>query len=585
MQSIIRINSSDGINPDTNSEADKYNVETAFIRLPLGSEYYQYKLSVRLGHSKLTKHFFVDCNLCNGFDEYDKSYSKVQTVIMLNCKFNKHNKSIFNSDTLYSDHEPVNYNNVNPQIYIEILDDSCLDFINAEKSAGHSVSELTIKNLCDQLKLICISDDEKIELISGFALRKRISNEEVLSALRSSGFDYLDYVLKNKIDINQIIYSRQNSDQQQEEIFMQNNDFPLFLQSNYTSNSQVTSKSILSLKEKLQIMSVFTDNKKNHNKINEELIKHELDLVYDRIIQFVNNNQNQILAELTFKEDTLQHEKEGRYEIQQYIKELKAKIQELQRVNDEQKIIYEQKMLQSQQQYDKQLILCKTEIETIRKEYFQDLQTEYQKYKSEIEQLKQSNESEKLTTSKHIERQQQQQHIQQEINSNDSITIQMQIEYQLLRQQLIDEKQDHDDQYNLIQQQLKLKNQRNTELQKQLTEEKNQRIIFFQQLQYKQSEITKQLESNVLQQAARIVHLENDNQSLLNTLSALKDQIERLNIQELQQSINDLEIQLSDKDKYITKLLEQIQSININNLQDKQIEKVITLLKKIEITE
>ncbi|CAL5970236.1 Hypothetical_protein [Hexamita inflata] len=160
----------------------------------------------------------------------------------------------------------------------------------------------------------------------------------------------------------------------------------------------------------------------------------------------------------------------------------------------------------------------------------------------------------------------------------------MQKEYQLLHQQLIDEKQDHDDQYALIQQQLKLKNQRNTELQKQLTEEKNQRIIFFQQLQQKQSEITKQLESNVQEQATRIVHLENDNQSLLNTLSALKDQIERLNIQELQQSINNQQIQLNNKDKYITKLKEEMEAININQLQDKQVEKVLNILKYVDVS-
>ncbi|CAL6075015.1 Hypothetical_protein [Hexamita inflata] len=76
-----------------------------------------------------------------------------------------------------------------------------------------------------------------------------------------------------------------------------------------------------------------------------------------------------------------------------------------------------------------------------------------------------------------------------------------------------------------------------TEIQAQLTDEKKQRQTFFMQLQQKQSEITKQLESIVKEQAVRIVHhafIENENQSLQNTLSALKEEIEKLNVSEYQ---------------------------------------------------
>ncbi|CAL6106297.1 Hypothetical_protein [Hexamita inflata] len=158
------------------------------------------------------------------------------------------------------------------------------------------------------------------------------------------------------------------------------------------------------------------------------------------------------------------------------------------------------------------------------------------------------------------------------------------MECQILKQQLIDEKIFHDQQQEIAQLYLKCTQQRNTELQKQLTEEKTQRLIFFQQLQQKQSEITKQLESTVNEQAARIVHLENENQSLQNTLSALKEQIERLNIQEYQKRIDLQNKQIEDKDAYITKLKEEMEAININQLQDKQIEKVLTLLKTLDVS-
>ncbi|CAL6013900.1 Hypothetical_protein [Hexamita inflata] len=99
--------------------------------------------------------------------------------------------------------------------------------------------------------------------------------------------------------------------------------------------------------------------------------------------------------------------------------------------------------------------------------------------------------------------------------------------------------------------------------------------------QTKQFEITKQLEANGKEQAARILHLENENQSLQNTLNVMKEQIEALNIQEYKQLIDKQKMQLEDNNKYITQLKEEIEIVNINNLQDKQIEKVLNLLKKV----
>ncbi|CAL6062568.1 Hypothetical_protein [Hexamita inflata] len=157
------------------------------------------------------------------------------------------------------------------------------------------------------------------------------------------------------------------------------------------------------------------------------------------------------------------------------------------------------------------------------------------------------------------------------------------MECKILKQQLIDESLAHENEQTILQQLLKQKSQRNADIQKQLTEEKTQRLIFFEDLQQKQSEITKQLESNVKNQADRIVHLENENQSLQNTLSALREQIEKLNIQEYQKRIELQVKQLEDQEKYITMLKEEMEKINVNQLQDKQIEKVLTILESVGI--
>ncbi|CAL6025946.1 Hypothetical_protein [Hexamita inflata] len=155
------------------------------------------------------------------------------------------------------------------------------------------------------------------------------------------------------------------------------------------------------------------------------------------------------------------------------------------------------------------------------------------------------------------------------------------MECQLLQQQLNDEKEYQNQQLELAQQQVNCAQQRNREIQKQLSEDNKMRVKQYQQLENKQFEITKQLEANGKEQAARILHLENENQSLQNTLNAMKEQIEGLNIQEYKQLIDKQKMQLEDNNKYITKLKEEIEIVNINNLQDKQIEKVLNLLKKV----
>ncbi|CAL5986278.1 Hypothetical_protein [Hexamita inflata] len=85
---------------------------------------------------------------------------------------------------------------------------------------------------------------------------------------------------------------------------------------------------------------------------------------------------------------------------------------------------------------------------------------------------------------------------------------------------------------------------------------------------------------------AKNVDLQNENQSLQNNLSTLKDQIEKLNISEYQKRIDSQNKELKDKDKYITMLKNELVSINVNQLQGQQIEKVLNLLKKtIDVSE
>ncbi|CAL6007971.1 Hypothetical_protein [Hexamita inflata] len=200
MQTIIRKNDPYGTDPETGGSAVYQSVETAFVRVPLHQKYWQAYLNTINGYKKLTKHFFVDCDVCYGFCSGSPIYSGLQTVIFLNCKFSS-------SDGV------ANHNGANPQIHIETIDDSCKQFTTSEKAAGRSVTELTIKVLCEQLKLIKIPETEKMELINGFIQRRNIQNEEVLAALCASGFDYIDFAKKKGMSDEQILIDLVKSNQ------------------------------------------------------------------------------------------------------------------------------------------------------------------------------------------------------------------------------------------------------------------------------------------------------------------------------------------------------------------------------------
>ncbi|CAL6013440.1 Hypothetical_protein [Hexamita inflata] len=390
--------------------------------------------------------------------------------------------------------------------------------------------------------------------------------------------DYSSFIQTNSMSSDQILVAMMKC----------NLDYSSFVQSNNMSSSEIinaASKSDLSLQEKQQLLSKYTDVKLEQKEINSALIKREYEKTSERVVQFINSKHNEIAIELAFKEVLLQQEKNGNKNIAEQIQELKTRIQDLQRINAEQKIEFEQKISECQQKYNAELIKCRNEVEAQMNEYQQDLKKEYEKYKTEIEQLKKVNEIEKQCSNKINEQQQKKYASDQEIDMNDTIANQLRDECELLQQQLIEEKQDHEEQYAIMQQLLKHQNQRNAVIQKQLTEEKKQRITFFEKLQQKQSEITKQLEQNVKDQASKILSLESEKQSLQNTLSALKEQIEKLNVSEYQKVIDKQKIQLKDNQEFITQLKEEITNINNNHLQDKQVEKVIGLLKAIKVSE
>ncbi|CAL6062584.1 Hypothetical_protein [Hexamita inflata] len=779
MQTIIRTNHCDGTDPETGGNADRKSVETAFVRMPLHQQFYQIYVGTYY-LTKVSKNFFVDCDMCYGFGNGNpnyKIYPGLHTVIFLNCKFS-------------SSCGAANNNGANPQIHIETIDDSCRQFITTEKAAGRSVTELTVKVLCEQLKLIKIPETEKMELINGFSQRRAVQNEEVFGALCASGFDCLDFVLKKGITSDQLITSMNNqgsttdqilitlakskldistfaekkglsneqvllvliknsidisefiqkkgisndqvliilaknsvdvsdfvqkkgiSNDQVLAVFVKNNidassfikekgytndqvivalaknnvdcsDFALknkisneqillllikenldcvgfalrrgmkdeqvliilmknnldytsfatsksisneeilvalaksdqdyqnfalnkgftdeqtlitlmksgvdikpFIQSKNISNEQIIrliQNSDLPLSDKYDLLQQITpvDLRSEQEDIHNALIKREYELTNERVLKFVNNKQRELILEIIFKEALLKQKKnEDDSEVNE-IAELKLKNQELQKQNLEIKLECEQKIAEIKTSYEAELIKCKNEVESLRKEYQQDLQKEYEKYKNEIEELKKTIEVEKQNTNIMQELKQKQHISDKEIDMNDTIANQLQIECQILKQQLIDEKEFHNEQQEHAEQQLKRVNQRNNDIQKQLTDEKTQRLIFFQQLQQKQSEITKQLEATVKEQASRIVHLDNENQSLQSTLNALREQIEKLNVQEYQKRIEMQTKQLKDKDEYIEKLKEEMEKINVNQLQDKQIEKVLTILKSV----
>ncbi|CAL5985174.1 obscurin-like_isoform X1 [Hexamita inflata] len=855
MQSIIRENTYQGTNPANGSTGDYPNAEIAFIRMSsLYSQYYQHYIAQSYsGYSKLTKHFFVDADVCYGYKAAGYTIQTgLQTAIFLNCKF-KGNGNL------------PDYNNSNAQIHIETIDDSCKEFTSSEKASGRSVTELTIKVLCEQLKPINIPETEKTELINGFIQRRGLQNEDVLGEMGAAGWDYIDFaqkkgmnndqvlvaliksgvdcsdfmqkkglnndqvlnvvvkqqtnisgfvqkkgisvdqvtaaminqnvandsaiitLIKSKLDTtilsqkkgitddeilniciksnldfdqftqskgisseqvlvaltkngadtssfilnkgmtndqiltvfanngidvqdfiqkkgisnDQVIISlaknfvdcsdfaqkkgisndqvlitlakngvdvsdfaqkngisndqvllflmknnldyvgfalrRGMKDEQVLTAFMKNNldynsfaisksisndqilvalvksglDFQTFAQSKGFTDEQVlitlmkakvdiqpftTTKNMssanqieiiqnsdLPLLDKYELLQQISpvDLRSEQENINNALIKREYEITNERVLKFMNNKQRELILEIVFKEALLEQKKTQDDSAVNEINDLKLKNLELQKQIVEKKLEYEQQIADIKTGYTTELIKCKNEIEAQTKEFQQNLQLEQDKYKAEIEELKKTIQTEMLNENKLVELQKNKRVSDAEIDKNDTIANQLRMECTILQQQLIDEKQFHDSQQELTQQQLKLITLRNTDLQKQLSDEKKQRIIFFEQLEKKQSEITKQLESTVREQATRIVHLENENQTLQNTLSVLKQQIEKLNVLEYQKRIELQNKQLEDKDQYIINLKKEMDKINVNQLQDKQIEKVLNILKSV----
>ncbi|CAL6075009.1 Hypothetical_protein [Hexamita inflata] len=235
----------------------------------------------------------------------------------------------------------------------------------------------------------------------------------------------------------------------------------------------------------------------------------------------------------------------------------------------------------------KELTEFKLEIESMNIQYVKDLQEQQAKYQTEITKLQKDIQFDKvnkqqlddLNNIKHV--------YEQQINVNDTIANQLKQQCKTLKQQLIDAQQDHDAQYTKLceimieQQQRKLIN----ELQKQLNEQNTQRSQHFQQISQKQFETAQLQEANVNLMSSRIQQYESENITLKNNLTTLKQQIEKLNIQEYQQTIKRQNKQLDENIYHIKQLTTELEIVNEKLIQYKQIDEAVVLFKKVSISQ
>ncbi|CAL6040348.1 Hypothetical_protein [Hexamita inflata] len=218
--------------------------------------------------------------------------------------------------------------------------------------------------------------------------------------------------------------------------------------------------------------------KDQHEDIQTTLIKQEYELVNNPVVQFVNNRTRELTLELTLKQMMLDGQKDNDQKAAQTIYQQKIRIQELEKFLIDEKIQHEQITNQKGQAQQNELTKCKLEIEEMKVQYAKDLKLQQLKHQKEIERLKQTIEADKQNEQQIIALQQQQNVLQ--IDINDTVANQLQQECNQLKQQLLDEKQNHDDQYAIMVDQLQRKNQRQAEIQKLLNEEKTLRLQYFQ---------------------------------------------------------------------------------------------------------
>ncbi|CAL6075039.1 Hypothetical_protein [Hexamita inflata] len=249
-----------------------------------------------------------------------------------------------------------------------------------------------------------------------------MNNDLVLEILMKHSIDYSSFVQTNTMSNDQILVA----------LMKCSLDYSSFVQSNNMS-AQILQTQLRS--------PIFHSKKSNSSfqskkEINSALNKREIVGQFNsRIVQFINNKHNEIAIELAFKEVLLQQEKNVNKNTAEQIQELKTRIQDLQRINAEQKIEYEQKISECQQKYDAELIKCRNEVEAQKKEYQQDFKKEYEKYKTEIEQLKQIIEFEQQSQNKINKIQAKKCVSDQEIDMNDTLANQLREECGLLQSQ------------------------------------------------------------------------------------------------------------------------------------------------------
>ncbi|CAL6040310.1 Hypothetical_protein [Hexamita inflata] len=533
---------------------------------------------------------------------------------MLNCKCNGN----YDAD----------YNGADPIIYIENIDDSCKQFITTEKAAGRTVIELTINVLCKQLEPINIPKTEKYQLIQDFIQRRGTSDEEVIGAMYEYGFDITDFVktkgisndqvlvilikygikpydfavqkqiADDKVLITMIEYGMDVSDFARRKeisieyilILMMISGFDIqeFADLNDISQTQtieIISQSKLPIEQKIQTLKQYftLELQEQQENINSTLIKNEFEQVNERVIQFVNNRCREISLELMLKQLVLNQQQNNGLAAADEIQKLKLKIYELEKLLIEEQYQHQRDLALKVEYYGSELQKSKNFMESMKIQYQKDLKQQFDRYRTEIASLQQSNLDDHKSTQLIINYQQKQYINECNNDQQDLITNQLQEKYFQLQQQLNDEKQDHDDQYTLMLEQLQRKNLRYSEVYKQLTEERAQRLQYFQQLSEKQTEITNQLELRGNEQAQLILKLQTDNQNLLDNLTALKQQIEIINVSQYQLRIEKQDRQLYDKDKQIEILTSNLQQINVKLLQNRQIDEVLDILRTMAV--
>ncbi|CAL6069271.1 Hypothetical_protein [Hexamita inflata] len=346
---------------------------------------------------------------------------------------------------------------------------------------------------------------------------------------------------------------------------------------------EFVTNSNLHIEEKVNILQrcqMFQENEQNS--VNSALIKHEYELVNNRVTQFVNNRCTELALQVQFKQFQLNRQSDNDIIAEKKIKTLNERIIELEKQLLHEKDKFSLELLLNRKNYEDKISICQQEMSDMKAKYLNNLKEQNDKYQTEITKLSQSitiyTQYTHQINELNDELQQKQQEPEQIEDLNYSLVSSLQQECL----QLTNEKQFYEKQYIMIQQQLNYTSQRNVEIQKLLTEEKKFRLSQSSQNQEKQSEVTKQLQQYTTEQAYIINQLQEENTTLQNTLIELKQQIEKLNISSYEKRIELQSLQLKDKDEQIETLTLVLKQINEKQLKNMQLDEIIEFIKTVQ---